>query len=78
MSVTQPPQPPTPVPPLHVRYIARFERLFRVAGEIDIDKEDLRHYEAFLDIKVADMLTEVNRFLAGKRTVSDLNRELIG
>lgn len=53
MSVTQPPK---PVPPLRVTHIARFERLFRVAAGLDVDKEDLRHYEAFLDAKVADLL----------------------
>lgn len=53
MTVTQLPKPMPPVRPTH---IARFERLFRVAAGVDIDKEDLRHYEGFLDVKVADLL----------------------
>ena len=53
MTVTQPPKPMPPVRPTH---IARFERLFRVAAGVDIDKEDLRHYEGFLDVKVPDLL----------------------
>ncbi|NVB79923.1 MAG: DUF1931 family protein [Kofleriaceae bacterium] len=53
MSVTTPPK---PVPPVRPTNIARFERLFRVAAQVDIDKEDLRHYQAFLDAKVADLL----------------------
>jgi hypothetical protein len=54
MSVTQPP--PKPVPPVRPTFITRFERFFRAAASIDVDKEDLRHYQAFLDAKVADFL----------------------
>lgn len=53
MSVTTQPQRP---PPPRVTHIARFERLFRAAAGIDVDKMDLRRYEAFVDNKVADFL----------------------
>jgi hypothetical protein len=52
MSATQPPA----HVPSRVTHIARLERLFRTAAGIDVDKEDLRRYEAFLDTKLADFL----------------------
>lgn len=67
MSVTTPPK---PVPPVRPTNIARFERLFRVAAQVDIDKEDLRHYDAFLDAKLADFLTRAGESaLRGERRV---------
>jgi hypothetical protein len=40
----------------HVTQIARFERLFRKAGGLDVDKEDLRRYQDFVDRKVYALL----------------------
>lgn len=36
--------------------IARFERFFRRAAGLDIDKEDLRRYEEFVHRKIYDLL----------------------
>ena len=36
--------------------IPRFERLFRQAAGLDIDKEDLRRHEAFVNRKIHDLL----------------------
>src|SRR5690349_3972208 len=36
--------------------IRRVERLFRIAGDIDIDKSDVKRYEEFINHKVADLL----------------------
>jgi len=50
MSVSQPPKPE------RVTQIARFERLFRVAASIDVDKHDLRRFETFIESKIDDFL----------------------
>jgi hypothetical protein len=36
--------------------ITRFERFFRVAASLDIDKQDLKRYDDFVEHKVEDML----------------------
>jgi hypothetical protein len=36
--------------------VARFQPLFRVAGGVDVDKDDLKRYEDFIDHKVYDLL----------------------
>jgi hypothetical protein len=36
--------------------IARFQRLFRIAGGLNVDKNDLKRYEDFIDHKVYDLL----------------------
>ncbi|RKS68089.1 uncharacterized protein DUF1931 [Actinomadura pelletieri DSM 43383] len=36
--------------------ISRFERFFRAAAGLDIDKSDLRRYHEFLDAKLYDLL----------------------
>jgi hypothetical protein len=36
--------------------VARFQRLFRTAGGVDVDKDDLRRYEGFVDRKTYDLL----------------------
>ncbi|WP_248966405.1 DUF1931 family protein [Sphaerisporangium perillae] len=36
--------------------VARFQRLFRVAGGLDVDKDDLKRYEDFIDHKIYDLL----------------------
>jgi hypothetical protein len=36
--------------------IARFERFFRIAAGIDVDKTDLKRYDDFVDHKIYDLL----------------------
>jgi hypothetical protein len=36
--------------------VSRFERFFRVAASLDIDKEDLRRYNDFVNRKIHDLL----------------------
>ncbi|MGZ3496863.1 MAG: DUF1931 family protein [Vulcanimicrobiaceae bacterium] len=36
--------------------VAKFERFFRLAAEIDVDKDDLRRYNDFINQKVYDLL----------------------
>jgi hypothetical protein len=36
--------------------IRQIERLFRLAGPIDIDKSDVKRYEEFINRKIADLL----------------------
>jgi hypothetical protein len=36
--------------------IPKFERLFRVAAEVDVDKDDLKRYTDFVNEKLYDML----------------------
>jgi hypothetical protein len=36
--------------------VARFERFFRVAAGLDIDKQDLKRYSDFINHKVYDLL----------------------
>ena len=43
-------------PLTHVMGVARFERFFRTAASLDIDKEDLRRYSDFINQKVYDLL----------------------
>jgi hypothetical protein len=43
-------------PPPHVTGVARFERLFRRAGGVDIDKSDLKRYEEFVHRKLHHLL----------------------
>jgi uncharacterized protein DUF1931 len=44
------------VPPTHVTGAARFERFFRAAAGLDVDKEDLKRYRDFVNRKVHDLL----------------------
>jgi hypothetical protein len=44
------------MPPTHVTGVARFERFFRAAAGLDVDKEDLRRYRDFVDHKIHDLL----------------------
>jgi hypothetical protein len=37
--------------------VAEFERFFRVAAELDVDKADLKRYRTFVFDKIYDMLT---------------------
>ena len=37
--------------------VASFERLFREAADLDVDKTDLKRFQAFVRVKIADLLT---------------------
>jgi hypothetical protein len=39
-----------------LKNVARFERFFRLAAGLDVDKEDLRRYDEFVHRKVFDLL----------------------
>jgi hypothetical protein len=41
---------------MSVMGIARFERFFRIAAGIDVDKTDLKRYDDFVDHKIYDLL----------------------
>jgi hypothetical protein len=43
-------------PPTHVMGVARFERLFRTAAGLDVDKQDLKRYGDFINDKIYDLL----------------------
>jgi hypothetical protein len=43
-------------PAMPVMNVAKFERFFRLAASVDVDKEDLRRYNDFVDHKVYDLL----------------------
>jgi histone H3/H4 len=51
--------------------VASFERLFREAADLDVDKADLKRYETFVREKIADMLT-----IAEARATAD-GRDLV-
>lgn len=40
----------------HVMGVAQFERLFRVAASLDIDKDDIRRFDDFVNRKLHDLL----------------------
>jgi histone H3/H4 len=40
-----------------VTSVATFERFFREAADLDVDKSDLKRYQAFVRDKIADLLT---------------------
>jgi len=44
------------VPPTHVMGVARFERFFRTAAGVNVDKQDLKRYSDFINHKVYDLL----------------------
>jgi hypothetical protein len=48
--------PPDKMPPPHPTAITRFQRLFRVAAELELGKADLGRYEEFLDERVYSLL----------------------
>jgi len=43
-------------PTSHVMSVAKFERFFRIAAGLDVDKQDLKHYSAFINRKLYDLL----------------------
>jgi hypothetical protein len=48
--------PPDTMPSPHPEAIPRFQRLFRDAGGLHIDKSDVKRYEDFADRKIYDLL----------------------
>jgi hypothetical protein len=45
-------------PTSHVMSVAKFERFFRVAAGLDVDKQDLKRYSDFINRKVYDLLLQ--------------------
>ena len=43
-------------PTSHVMSVAKFERFFRIAAGLDVDKQDLKRYSDFINQKVYDLL----------------------
>jgi hypothetical protein len=43
-------------PSIHVTSVAKFERFFRIAAGLDVDKQDLKRYGEFINHKVYDLL----------------------
>jgi hypothetical protein len=51
--------------------VAKFERFFRIAAGIDVDKDDLRRYNDFANHKLYDLC------LLGKVTAKENNRDVV-
>jgi hypothetical protein len=51
--------------------VARFERFFRLAAELDVDKDDLKRFSDFVEQKLYDLL------LTGQATASANGRDLV-
>jgi hypothetical protein len=51
--------------------VSRFERFFRAAAGLDVDKDDLRRYSDFVNRKVCDLL------LIGQATAKANSRDII-
>jgi hypothetical protein len=51
--------------------VAKFERFFRAAGSLDVDKDDLKRYDEFLDHKIYDM------FLIARAAAKANGRDII-
>jgi hypothetical protein len=51
--------------------VARFERLFRAAAGLDVDKEDIKRYRDFVNRKLYDVL------IRGEETAKANGRDLI-
>jgi len=51
--------------------VARFERFFRLAAELDVDKDDLKRFSDFVENKLYDVL------LMGQATASANLRDLV-
>jgi len=54
-----------------VMNVTRFERFFRLAASLDVDKEDLRRYEEFVNQQIYDLL------LRGQATAKTNGRDMI-
>jgi hypothetical protein len=57
--------------PSHVMSVAKFERFFRIAAGIDVDKQDLKRYSDFVNRKLYDLLVR------GEETASANGRDII-
>ena len=51
--------------------VARFERFFRLAAELDVDKDDLKRFSDFVEHKLYDLL------VMGQATASAILRDLV-
>ena len=51
--------------------VARFERFFRLAAELDVDKDDLKRFSDFVEHKLYDLL------VTGQATASANLRDLV-
>jgi hypothetical protein len=51
--------------------VAKFERFFRAAASLDVDKDDLKRYDEFLDHKIYDM------FLISRAAAKANGRDII-
>jgi hypothetical protein len=49
-------QPIVAVPRTHVMSVAKFERFFRAASGLNVDKQDLKRFSEFVNYKVYDFL----------------------
>jgi hypothetical protein len=56
---------------MHLMSIAKFERFFRVAAGLDIDKNDLKRYSDFVNRKIYDL------FIRGQATAKANGRDII-
>ena len=56
---------------MQVRAVSKFERFFRVAASLDVDKEDLRRYSDFIKQKIHDLL------IRGQANASANDRDII-
>ena len=45
-------------PASHVMSVAKFERFFRTAAGLDVDKQDLKRYSDFINRKIYDLLVQ--------------------
>jgi hypothetical protein len=54
-----------------VMSVARFERFFRIAAGLDVDKKDLKRYSDFVNQKTHDLL------IRGKATAKANGRDII-
>lgn len=54
-----------------VMNIPKFERFFRAAASLDVDKEDLRRYDEFVNREIADLLVR------GQATAKANDRDVI-
>jgi hypothetical protein len=57
--------------PMPIMSVAKFERFFRLAAGLDVDKEDLRRYDEFVNHKIYDLL------LRAQATASANARDII-
>ena len=56
---------------MRVMGVTKFERFFRLAASIDVDKDDLKRYQEFVDQKLYDLL------LMGQAAAKANNRDVL-